>query len=131
MEWRIQLYIKLSNLNETFILFYLPEMVWIQYFNYAKKEDLLMSNSCLNTQCFFFVDVRKKVLFFTLVGFLFYFLFLRFFFEKEKNTAKKEIDGGLKDVIIYCQSWKMTNHFFFRVKTGLQLSSFSISPFLS
>lgn len=95
MEWRIQLYIKLSNLNETFILFYLPEMVWIQYFNYAKKEDLLMSNSCLNTQCFFFIYKKKSIIFHTCGIFIFIFFFLVFLIKK-KNLRKKRLMGDWK-----------------------------------
>lgn len=76
-----------------------------------------MYNSCLNTQCFFLCG-RKKYYFSHLWDFYFIFFFLDFFFEKKIKT-EKEIDGGLKDVIIYCQSWKMTNHFLFRLKTGI------------
>lgn len=76
--------------------FYFICLKWFEYSisTMQKKEDLLMSNSCLNTQCFFFCICKKKSIIFHTCGIFILFSFSWFFFifEKEKKTAKKEID---------------------------------------
>lgn len=73
-----------------------------------KKTIFLMSNSCLNTLN---VRLRRKkiVLFFTLVGFLFYFLF-------SLNLKKKRLMGDWKTWLFIANLGKWQTTFLYLVK---------------